>query len=257
MFGVQVLGRECEIVIQTGSEADYAGRIEKEGAAVVAAVVDAAGIALLIGAIDALAGEQTAAQNTGIYALRNLLDSPAICDFAESPAIRRLVIPILGEGAFAVRGIFFDKTPDANWKVNWHQDLAIAVRERRDAAGFGAWSEKAGAVHVQPPPELLARMLTVRVHLDDCPPENGALRVLAGSHLTGRLRDADIARWRGQIKETVCAVNRGGVVALRPLLLHASSASELPVRRRVLHLEYAAEGLPGGLQWRHGTPARS
>ena len=173
------------------------------------------------------------------------------------PRCQSLVCPILGEGAFPVRGIFFDKTPEANWKVGWHQDLTIAVRERRDAAGFGAWSEKAGVVHVQPPPEWLARLLTVRLHLDDCPPENGALRVLPGSHQAGRLRDSEIAEWRERGAETVCAVPRGGALVLRPLLLHASSASEHPVRRRVLHIEYAAENLPDGLQWRYAVPERT
>ena len=230
--------------------ADYARRVEADGFAIVPNVVNATAIDTLITAVAELAAEQSPEKNAGIYALRNLLDSPAICDFAASPAMRRLVVPVIGAGAFAVRGIFFDKTPDANWKVNWHQDLAIAVRERRESAGFGAWSEKAGVVHVQPPPELLARMMTVRVHLDDCPPENGALRVLPGSHRAGRLRDADIADWRKRVIERICAVSRGGALVMRPLLLHASSASEHPARRRVLHLEYAAENLPDGLQWR-------
>jgi len=36
---------------------------------------------------------------------------------------------------------------------------------------------------------------------------------------------------------------------MRPLLLHASSAAAAPARRRVIHLEYAASALPGGLEW--------
>lgn len=36
---------------------------------------------------------------------------------------------------------------------------------------------------------------------------------------------------------------------MRPLLLHASSPAASPGHRRVLHVEYAAAGLPGGLQW--------
>src|SRR5262245_7189469 len=86
------------------------------------------------------------------------------------------VEPILGPGAFVVRGLFFDKTPRANWKVSWHQDLTIAVRVRIEAPGFGPWSLKAGVVHVQPPAEILERMATVRLHLDDCSESNGPLR---------------------------------------------------------------------------------
>ena len=228
---------------------DFARRIAADGFAILPTVAGDLQVEALVLAIAALADAPSQSRAGGIYGRRNLLDSAAIRRFAVSPTMQRLVVPVLGQGAFPVRGMFFDKTPDANWKVNWHQDVTIAVRERRDAAGFGAWSEKAGIVHVQPPPELLARMLTVRVHLDDCPPENGALRVLAGSHNMGRLRDGDITTWRERTPETVCAVCRGGAVVMRPLLLHASSASELPARRRVLHLEYAAENLPDGLQW--------
>ncbi len=224
-------------------------QIERGGFTVIPSVVEGAEIDRLLTAVASLAEAQSTKSASETYALRNLLVCPMIRAFADSPAIRQIVAPLLGSGAFAVRGIFFDKTPERNWKVNWHQDLAIAVRERRESAGFGAWSVKAGVVHVQPPPELLARMITVRVHLDDCPPQNGALRVLAGSHRVGRLRDAEIAAWQERTAETLCAVPRGGAIVMRPLLLHASSASEIPARRRVIHLEYAAEALPDGLQW--------
>ena len=95
-----------------------------------------------------------------------------------------------------VRAILFDKTPSANWKVVWHQDLTIAVRERGVVSGFGPWSEKEGVVHVQPPIELLERMLAVRVHLDDCGADNGPVRVLPASHRVGRLSGEAIDEWR-------------------------------------------------------------
>jgi hypothetical protein len=74
----------------------------------------------------------------------------------------------LADRCFPVRAIYFDKTPDSNWNVAWHQNLTIAVRERRDAAGFGPWSVKAGVPHVQPPVELLEHLVAVRLHLDPC-----------------------------------------------------------------------------------------
>ena len=242
-------GKETKMLLT-----DYAAGLEADGFAVVPAIIEDGEISALLVAIAARAEAQISSGSGGVYALRGLLDSPVIRAFAASPRLRRLVVPLLGQGAFPVRGAFFDKTPDANWKVNWHQDLTIAVAARRDIPGFGAWSEKAGVVHVQPPPELLARMIAVRVHLDDCPPENGPLRVLAGSHRANRLKDAEIAAWRARTDQTICAVSRGGAMVLRPLLLHASSASEHPGRRRVLHLEYAAEPLPNGLQWRYAPP---
>lgn len=131
----------------------------------------------------------------------------------------------------------------------WHQDLAIAVDERIETAGFGPWSVKEGVVHVQPPPHILARMVTLRLHLDDCTAENGALRVLPGSHGQGEL-DADaIADWTARQPPVVCEIPKGGALLMRPLLLHASSPAKNPSHRRVLHVEYAAAELPNGLKW--------
>ncbi len=143
----------------------------------------------------------------------------------------------------------FDKTPRSNWKVPWHQDLTIAVSERREVAGFGPWSVKDGLPHVQPPASLLERIVALRLHLDDTPAANGALRVLAGTHKLGRLSAARIDALRRQIPETVCPVAAGGAMLMSPLLLHASSPSHAPLRRRVLHFEYSAADLPAGLAW--------
>jgi len=152
-----------------------------------------------------------------------------------------------------VRGIFFDITPGANWNVAWHQDLSLALQERRELAGWGPWSQKAAVWHVQPPASFLEKMLTLRIHLDPCGLENGPLRVLPGTHLSGRLDAAKIAALREEIAERVCTVPQGGALLMRPLLLHASSAAQLPAHRRVLHIEWAAEKLPHGLEW-HETP---
>src|SRR4051794_41033515 len=123
-----------------------------------------------------------------LYALRNLLGQvPTARRLARSAALRSLVEPELGRGATVVRGLLFDKMPGANWKVAWHQDQSIAVRQRIDALGFGPWSVKAGVQHVQPPADILTGMLTVRLHLDDCGVDNGPLQVLPGSHAAGVL----------------------------------------------------------------------
>ena len=202
-------------------------------------------------AVDALLTAVAPAADAGVRGgVRHLLrDVPAVRDLARDPAVRGVAEAALGPGAFAVRGILFDKTPDANWKVAWHQDLAIAVREKRDTPGFGPWSEKAGVAHVQPPAAVLERMLTVRVHLDDCGPENGPVHVIPGSHRHGRL-DAEAS---GRLRESTTAVptctGAGGALLMRPLLLHASSPSTTPAHRRVIHIEFAADDLPGGLEW--------
>lgn len=185
-----------------------------------------------------------------VFAIRNLLDHLEIQTLARSSEICALVEPVLGPNCFAVRGIFFDKTPDANWKVPFHQDLSIAVRQKIEVAGFGPWSEKAGAIHVQPPATILENMLTIRLHLDACDAQSGALRVVPGSHRLGKLDAAQIALETAKNVEVV-PVSSGGAMLMRSLLLHASSPCENALHRRVIHLEFAAAPLPNGLEWLH------
>ena len=186
----------------------------------------------------------------GVYGIRNLFDAvPAVRELADSPTVRALVEPILGEGCFPVRGILFDKTPDTNWKVPWHQDLTIAVRERRETPGYGPWSVKSGVTHVQPPVAVLEAMLAVRLHLDPCGRENGSLRVLPGTHKRGRLNPVAIEQARRDGSSYDCLAGAGDALLMRPLLLHASSAAASPAHRRVIHLEFANVALDGGLEW--------
>jgi hypothetical protein len=182
--------------------------------------------------------------------LRNLLrDSAAVQSFVRTPALRALASAVLGPACAAVRVIWFDKTPAANWRVTWHQDLTIAVAARCDVDGYGPWSEKDGVVHVQPPVRVLEQMLAVRVHLDDCDADNGPVRVLSGSHRAGRLGPAEINEWKERVPAEECLAARGAVLAFRPLLLHASSPARVARHRRVLHIEYAAPVLDERLAW--------
>ncbi len=181
--------------------------------------------------------------------IRNLLELvSSIRTLAQSPEIRSLVEPILGERAQVVRGIFFDKQPDANWKVPWHQDLTIAVKNRLEVPDFYPWSVKAGIHHVRPPVAILAQMLTVRIHLDRTDESNGALKVIPGSHRQGRLSAIDIEDWK-KSPAISCNCQAGGILLMRPLLLHASSIAIVPSHRRIIHLEYASCPLPSGLEW--------
>jgi hypothetical protein len=184
-----------------------------------------------------------------VYAIRNLLDVvPEVRRLALLPEIQSLAKAILGQQALPVRGILFDKRPQANWKVPWHQDLTIAVKEKREVPGFGPWTIKSGVLHVQPPVSVLESMLAVRIHLDDCGESNGPVRVIPGSHLQGRLNSQHI-RHVSAAPAVFCAVAAGGLLLMRPLLLHASSASHSPLHRRVIHLEFASGNLAGGLEW--------
>ena len=179
---------------------------------------------------------------------RNLLSVTAIRELASSKLIHELVDPVLGPNTFAVRSILFNKQPGANWKVVWHQDCVVAVRQKRTVSGWGPWSVKEGVHHVRPPAELLARMVSLRIHLDDCGALNGPLRVLPGSHRHKILSDEQRLRWPKENAVT-CVADRGDAILMRPLLLHASSAAAVPTNRRVIHIEFAAEDLPDGMEW--------
>lgn len=163
--------------------------------------------------------------------------------------MRTLSDRLLESRSFPVRSILFDKTPQTNWDVVWHQDVTIAVKERKDVEGFGPWSVKGGVSHVQPPASVLEKMVTLRLHLDDCPAENGPLLVVPGSHLRGFIDIRTLDTAACDRDAVACTVNAGDVVVMRPLLLHASKKSIVPSHRRVLHIEYATERLPDGLRW--------
>jgi ectoine hydroxylase-related dioxygenase (phytanoyl-CoA dioxygenase family) len=182
------------------------------------------------------------------HAQRNLLSIPAVRELAASQAVREIMGAVLGPRCFAVRGILFNKTKQLNWKAVWHQDLTIAVREHREIDGFGPWTTKAGVLHVQPSAEIMSRTLAIRLHLDESGPDNGPLRVIPASHLEGRLSTEQLSN-RQEASSVTCIVPIGGAVLMRPLLLHASSACVVTNPRRVIHLEFAAEELPQGLEW--------
>jgi len=180
---------------------------------------------------------------------RNLLSIASVHQLAIARSVREVMEAVMGPRCFAVRAIFFNKTRSSNWKVVWHQDLTIAVRERIQVDGFGPWTTKDGVVHVQPPAEVMKDMLAIRLHLDESALDNGPLRVIPGSHTKGRLSHEQIASW-GRQDSLICTVARGGALVMRPLLLHASSASDIPKSRRVIHIEFAAVELPSPLKWR-------
>jgi len=226
-------------------------QVETSGYALVPSVLDCGEIQHLLSIPESVEESSPSLRRRGgVFAVRNLLEvSPEIRELAGSPVVRRLVEPILGPKAFPVRGILFDKTPDANWKVPWHQDVTIAVADRIDVDGFGPWSIKAGVLHVQPPAAILENMISVRLHLDSCGEENGALRVIPGSHRMGKLPEQEAARIGAEEECSVCAAGAGGALLMRPLLLHASSASTTPKHRRIIHIDFASVNLPNGMKW--------
>jgi ectoine hydroxylase-related dioxygenase (phytanoyl-CoA dioxygenase family) len=236
---------------RTAETGAWAAALERDGFAIVPDVLGSVAVSELAEAIERIRPGATALERGGrVYAMRDLLRAvPEARRLAESAAVLACVEPVLGRGAFVVRGLLFDKTPEANWMVPWHQDLTIAVRRRTAAPGFGTWTVKGGVPHVQPPVAVLERMLTVRVHLDDSGADQGPLRVVPGSHTRGRLGVEATRNWLVRVPAVACLVPRGAALLMRPLLLHASSAASAPGQRRVVHLEFAVDPLPGGVAW--------
>ncbi|MGV3615076.1 MAG: phytanoyl-CoA dioxygenase family protein [Fimbriimonas sp.] len=185
---------------------------------------------------------------------RNTATDRGVQEIAWSGVALHLARRVLGDAARPVRILFFDKKPDANWAVPYHQDLTIAVRERAEVDGYRPWTVKAGIPHVQPPVDVLEGMLAVRLHLDPCGATNGPLRVIPGTHTRGRLDHAAIEDLTNREREVTVTAPKGAAILMRPLLLHASSPAESPSHRRVLHIEYAAAELPSPLDWHLAHP---
>lgn len=148
-----------------------------------------------------------------------------------------------------VRAVMFDKSPAANWAVGWHQDRVIPVRKRRDVEGFGPWTTKDGLTHVAPPFDLLARMVTLRIHLDDVDSTNAPLRIALGSHRLGSVKADEVTVSALKLRTEICLAQAGDVWAYSTPILHASDRAEPARRRRVLQVDYADFELPGGLAW--------
>ena len=156
---------------------------------------------------------------------------------------------LLPADSVAIQAILFEKSVQRNWLVPFHQDIHIPVGQRVDHPQLSGWSEKEGAWHVRPPVAFLEQLLGVRVHADDCSMDHGPLRVVPGSHQRGRLSDEDISMFRQRNGERSCLANKGDIVVMRPLLLHASSKAAQPNGRRVIHFLFGPKKLPFGLTY--------
>lgn len=155
----------------------------------------------------------------------------------------------LGRSTRPVRAILFDKSPTTNWALGWHQDRTIAVRAREEVAGFAPWSVKSGIPHVEPPFALIERMVTLRIHLDDVPPDNAPLLVAIGSHRLGRIADIDVEATVARCGVATCCAVRGDIWSYATPILHASAAASGHAHRRVLQVDFSADRLPDPLLW--------
>jgi ectoine hydroxylase-related dioxygenase (phytanoyl-CoA dioxygenase family) len=177
--------------------------------------------------------------------VRHVLRYAPVANVAREPKLIEIARGILGSEAFPFRATLFDKSPNANWLVVWHQDTALPLRERRETRGWGPWSVKEGVIYAHAPESALRRVLALRVHLDDSTEDNGPLRVLPGSQAKGLLTDDEVHELSAKGSPVDCLFQEGGVLAMRPLLVHSSSKSHMQAARRVLHIEYAASATVG------------
>lgn len=182
--------------------------------------------------------------------IRNLLgNDTVITNIAASAYFLGLARRILGDAAIPVRVILFDKSPEANWGVPWHQDLNIAVAGEGTPEGYGPRTTKAGVPHIVPPTSVLENMVTLRLHLDPCTKDDGPLVVAPGSHLDGKLSDKQTDAQLLDQRAVECCAAPGDLLVMRPLLFHRSAKAASPRARKVLHIEYAGTDLASPLSW--------
>jgi len=188
------------------------------------------------GLMAALSSAATKRSRAGV---RHLMANPEVAALARDSRLLAIARSELGSDAVPFRATLFEKSGHANWLVVWHQDTALPLASSFEASGWGPWSNKAGIVYAHAPSWALSRILALRIHLDSSTSENGPLRVVPGSHASGVLTDNEVFEFVRTHNHVECLVPRGGVLAMRPLLIHASSKARTEAPRRVLHIEYA------------------
>jgi ectoine hydroxylase-related dioxygenase (phytanoyl-CoA dioxygenase family) len=183
-----------------------------------------------------------------LFAIRQFLkEIPAAYKIVFNDSLKAVIRQLFGSDYFVVKSIYFDKPERSNWFVSWHQDLTISVDKREEIKNYGPWTTKQNQFAVQPPLEVLEDNFTIRIHLDDTNENNGALKVIPGSHLKGVYRPKTI-NWENEF-QNICCVNTGGIMVMKPLLLHSSNRTTDNRRRRVVHIEFSKVELPSEINW--------
>lgn len=231
------------------STADESINFREKGFAVINGVYSPEEVEMLAECIRRVdSGRDTFRRSQHLFAIRQFLkEVPDALPLIFNNRLRRILAEYGSPEYFPVKSIYFDKPAGSNWFVAYHQDLTISVDKRADIEGYGPWTVKQNQFAVQPPAEILHNMITVRIHLDDTDEHNGALRVLEGTHLRGIVRPESLDIHKEQ--EEICRVEKGGLMLMKPLLMHASSRSSDERSRRVIHVEFSDAELAGNLQW--------
>jgi len=191
---------------------------------------------------------ETFRKSKDLFAVRQFLkEIPETQSIIFSEKLNSVISKIFGSDYFVVKSIYFDKPETSNWYVAYHQDLTISVDKKIELENFGPWTTKQNQFAVQPPIEILQNIFTIRIHLDETNSENGALKVIDNSHSKEIYRPENID-WKNE-NETICDVESGGIMIMKPLLLHGSNRTTNNKKRRVIHIEFSNKELPNELNW--------
>lgn len=202
-------------------------------------------IAALIDSADQ--SNDTFRKTADLFAIRKCLtELPQLLPVIFNQQVKEIITELFGDGYFVSKSIYFDKPQESNWFVAWHRDLTISVDKKIQHTGFSNWTVKNNQFAVQPPLDILKDNFTIRIHLDDTNADNGALKVVPGSHLDEQIAHSDRV---DNNEEVICDTASGGIMIMRPLLLHASNRTINSKRRRVLHIEFSKASLPQLINW--------
>lgn len=192
--------------------------------------------------------KDTFRKTSDLFAIRQILkEIPKLNEIIFNENLRNLIQEFIGNDFFVVKSIYFDKPETSNWYVAYHQDLTISVDKKIELENFNFWTKKQNQYAVQPPIEILENIVTIRIHLDETNEKNGAMKVVPKSH-SKKIYRPETIDWSTE-KEVSCDVNKGGVMLMKPLLLHASGRTTNNQRRRVIHIELSNFNLPNEINW--------
>lgn len=223
--------------------------LEKNGYSTIANLYTKTEVEQILNCLEHTAiGNNSFMKTKDLFAIRQLLKTiPGLADLLFNAKLNKLLKDLTDSTYFLTKAIYFDKPPDSNWFVAYHQDLSISVNKKMVLNDYENWTFKKGQYGVQPPLEILEDMITIRIHLDNTDKKNGALRVIKKSHINGIVR-VDKKDWDNK-NEVTCKVEKGGVMLMKPLTLHASSRSSNNKQRRIIHLEFNKHELAKPLEW--------
>jgi ectoine hydroxylase-related dioxygenase (phytanoyl-CoA dioxygenase family) len=224
-------------------------QINNDGFAIVDNIYSNTEIDFLLDKISQIdSSSPTCRKTVDLFAIRQFfIEVPEAVSIIFNNELIKLISDLFGQDFFVVKSIYFDKPENSNWFVAYHQDLTISVDKKIEIDGFGPWTKKQDQFAVQPPSKILEDNFTIRIHLDDTAEANGALKVIPASHVTGICRPETIDKKLAD--ERTCNVKKGGIMIMKPLLLHSSNRTTNQNKRRVIHVEFSRSTLPANLNW--------